>query len=91
MNALTLMYSAETTHNSTDVSLQVCHCGWSSVTSYHGLRIHQGKMGCTPMGLRIPESEQHLWGNWWHGDERKDARLEISAILRTEVSSSHES
>ncbi|XP_044038937.1 E3 ubiquitin-protein ligase TRIM21-like isoform X2 [Siniperca chuatsi] len=41
------------------MSLQVCSCcGWSKVTTYHGLRTHQGKMGCTPRGMRIPESEQ---------------------------------
>uniref|UniRef100_A0A665VHA5 B30.2/SPRY domain-containing protein n=2 Tax=Echeneis naucrates TaxID=173247 RepID=A0A665VHA5_ECHNA len=40
------------------MSLQVCFCGWSKVTSYQGLRIHQGKNGCTPKGMRIPESEQ---------------------------------
>ncbi|XP_028260905.1 uncharacterized protein LOC114435432 [Parambassis ranga] len=43
---------------SPDVSLQVCHCGWKSMTTYHGLRTHQGMMGCTPKGVRIPESEQ---------------------------------
>ncbi|XP_029311264.1 uncharacterized protein LOC115024024 [Cottoperca gobio] len=42
---------------STIMSHQVCHCG-SGFSSYHGLRIHQGKMGCTPKGMRIPESEQ---------------------------------
>ncbi|XP_034470900.1 E3 ubiquitin-protein ligase TRIM39-like [Hippoglossus hippoglossus] len=35
--------------------LQVCECGWSKVTTNQGLRIHQGKMGCTPKGVRIPE------------------------------------
>ncbi|XP_042070706.1 E3 ubiquitin-protein ligase TRIM39 isoform X3 [Haplochromis burtoni] len=40
------------------MSLQVCHCGWSKTTSYQGLRVHQGKMGCTPKGMRIPEHEQ---------------------------------
>ncbi|XP_054914440.1 E3 ubiquitin-protein ligase TRIM21-like isoform X2 [Poeciliopsis prolifica] len=40
------------------MSLQVCHCGWSKVTSYHGLRTHQGKKGCTPRGMHIPESKQ---------------------------------
>ncbi|XP_034053520.1 uncharacterized protein LOC117533727 isoform X3 [Gymnodraco acuticeps] len=39
-------------------SMQVCHCGWSNVTTYHGLRIHQGKMGCTQRGMSIPEREQ---------------------------------
>ncbi|XP_053272124.1 uncharacterized protein LOC128430166 isoform X2 [Pleuronectes platessa] len=37
------------------MSFQVCVCGWSKVTSYHGLRTHQGKMGCTQRGVRIPE------------------------------------
>ncbi|XP_073331261.1 uncharacterized protein [Pagrus major] len=42
-----------------DMSLQVCSCcGWSKVTTYQGLRVHQGKMGCTPKGMTIPESEQ---------------------------------
>ncbi|XP_039677710.1 uncharacterized protein LOC120572458 isoform X2 [Perca fluviatilis] len=48
-----------------DVSLQVCHCGWSKVTTYHGLRIHQGKMGCTPKKTRIPKTEQCDWNNQW--------------------------
>ncbi|XP_028261600.1 putative tripartite motif-containing protein 64B isoform X2 [Parambassis ranga] len=46
------------TDSSSDVSRQVCHCGWSSMTTYQGLRTHQGKMGCTPKGVRIPESEK---------------------------------
>ncbi|XP_025761820.1 uncharacterized protein LOC106098990 [Oreochromis niloticus] len=44
--------------NSSKMSLQVCHCGWSNITSYHGLKFHQGKMGCTPKGMRIPERAQ---------------------------------
>ncbi|XP_034412698.1 E3 ubiquitin-protein ligase TRIM21-like isoform X2 [Cyclopterus lumpus] len=40
------------------MSYQSCHCGWSKVTTYQGLRTHQGKMGCTPKGMGIPESEQ---------------------------------
>ncbi|XP_017162941.1 E3 ubiquitin-protein ligase TRIM21-like isoform X3 [Poecilia reticulata] len=43
--------------------LQVCHCGWSKVTTYHGLRTHQGMMGCTPKGPRIPESNQNFRSN----------------------------
>ncbi|XP_029382286.1 uncharacterized protein LOC115058875 [Echeneis naucrates] len=40
-------------------SLHVCQvCGWSKMTTFHGLRIHQGKMGCTPKGQK---SEQHDW------------------------------
>ncbi|XP_041635338.1 E3 ubiquitin-protein ligase TRIM21-like [Cheilinus undulatus] len=46
------------TKQTSDLSLQVCWCGWSQITTYQGLRIHQGKMGCTPKGMRIPESEQ---------------------------------
>ncbi|XP_015241795.1 PREDICTED: E3 ubiquitin-protein ligase TRIM39-like [Cyprinodon variegatus] len=44
-------------YNLFDMSLQTCHCGWSKVTTYQGLRIHQGKMGCTPKGMHIPESK----------------------------------
>ncbi|XP_022073390.2 uncharacterized protein LOC110967939 [Acanthochromis polyacanthus] len=40
------------------MSYQVCHCGWSKVTTYQGLRTHQGKMGCTPKGMSIPQSAQ---------------------------------
>ncbi|XP_040886909.1 E3 ubiquitin-protein ligase TRIM21-like [Toxotes jaculatrix] len=46
------------------MSLQVCYCGWSKVTSYKGLRIHQGKMGCTPRGMGIPESEQFRFNSY---------------------------
>ncbi|XP_029942589.1 E3 ubiquitin-protein ligase TRIM21-like [Salarias fasciatus] len=38
------------------MSLQTCHCGWSKVTTYHGLRTHQGIKGCTPKGMSIPQS-----------------------------------
>ncbi|XP_050931404.1 proteoglycan 4 isoform X4 [Lates calcarifer] len=48
-----------------DKSLQVCHCGWTKMTTYQGLRIHQGKMGCTPKGVRIPKEEQYYWKNQW--------------------------
>ncbi|XP_075948575.1 uncharacterized protein LOC142950839 [Anarhichas minor] len=46
------------------MSIQICHCGWSKVTTYHGLRTHQGKMGCTPMGMGIPESEQFRFSSY---------------------------
>ncbi|KAM3589929.1 uncharacterized protein V6R79_000134 [Siganus canaliculatus] len=46
------------------MSLQVCGCcGWSKVTTYQGLRTHQGKMGCTPKGMRIPESDQYRFSS----------------------------
>ncbi|XP_019209601.1 nucleolar and coiled-body phosphoprotein 1 isoform X4 [Oreochromis niloticus] len=57
----------ETTEYS-NVSLQVCHCGWNKLTTYQGLRIHQGKMGCTPKGVRIPKKEQYNWKNQWEED-----------------------
>ncbi|XP_068584254.1 uncharacterized protein [Cebidichthys violaceus] len=50
--------------NTSDMSLQVCYCGWSKVTTYHGLRTHQGKMGCTPRGMSIPESEQFRFSSY---------------------------
>ncbi|XP_070711296.1 uncharacterized protein [Pempheris klunzingeri] len=56
-------FTEYTTYSSSDMSLQVCHCGWSKCTSYQGLRVHQGKMGCTPKGLRIPESGNLFWQN----------------------------
>ncbi|KAK9524951.1 hypothetical protein VZT92_017308 [Zoarces viviparus] len=46
------------------MSFQSCHCGWSKVTSYQGLRIHQGKKGCTPKGMGIPESEQFRFSSY---------------------------
>ncbi|KAM6960138.1 uncharacterized protein LKV04_021743 [Tautogolabrus adspersus] len=46
-------------------SQQVCFCGWSKWTTYHGLRTHQGRKGCTPKGMRIPQSDQHFWKTQW--------------------------
>ncbi|XP_026018474.1 uncharacterized protein LOC113019145 isoform X4 [Astatotilapia calliptera] len=60
-------FKIETTEYS-NLSLQVCHCGWNKVTTYKGLRIHQGKMGCTPKGVRIPQKEQYNWKNQWEED-----------------------
>ncbi|XP_072232912.1 uncharacterized protein [Leuresthes tenuis] len=54
-------FRTETTGNNSDPSLRVCHCGWTKNTTYKGLRIHQGKMGCTPKGRRIPKNEQYDW------------------------------
>lgn len=40
-------------------SLHVCEvCGWSKMTTYRGLRVHQGKKGCIPKGKKIPQTEQ---------------------------------
>ncbi|KAM4612114.1 uncharacterized protein ACJ7VT_012710 isoform 2-T2 [Polymixia lowei] len=78
------MSRAEITHNTSDMSLQVCHCGWSKVTSYHGLRTHQGKMGCTPRGTRIPENEQYLCRNDILQTKQYDTWLDIS-LIKTEI------
>ncbi|KAM9836964.1 uncharacterized protein ACBR49_019369 [Aulostomus maculatus] len=45
------------------MSLQVCHCGWSKVTTPHDLRVHQGKKGCTPKEARIPDRNLFVFGN----------------------------
>ncbi|XP_024144187.2 titin [Oryzias melastigma] len=45
--------------DSPDLSLQVCHCGWTRRTTYRGLRIHQGRMGCTVKGARIPKTKSY--------------------------------
>ncbi|XP_062301406.1 uncharacterized protein LOC134006336 [Scomber scombrus] len=46
------------------MSFQVCHCGWSKTTTYQGLRIHQGKKGCTPKGMSIPEYDQFMFNTY---------------------------
>ncbi|XP_022073395.2 uncharacterized protein LOC110967944 [Acanthochromis polyacanthus] len=58
----------DTTDYYSDLSLQVCHCGWSRMTTYQGLRIHQGKMGCTLKGMRIPREEQYKWNKQQEAD-----------------------
>ncbi|RVE60287.1 hypothetical protein OJAV_G00179410 [Oryzias javanicus] len=49
--------------DSPDLSLQVCHCGWTKMTTYRGLRIHQGRMGCTVKGMRVTEHQQEYLCN----------------------------
>ncbi|CAG5929260.1 unnamed protein product [Menidia menidia] len=49
-----------------DLSLWVCqYCGWRNVTTYRGLRIHQGRVGCTPKGVRIPRAEHYHQELFW--------------------------
>ncbi|XP_044197279.1 uncharacterized protein LOC122973650 isoform X2 [Thunnus albacares] len=50
--------------NTSDMSLQVCHCGWSKMTTYQGLRTHQGKKGCTPKGMHIPQCDQIMFQSY---------------------------
>lgn len=67
------------------MSLQVCHCcGWSKATSYQGLRVHQGRMGCTPPGMKIAESEQqNLWGFAGYVDIKMDLKVDVHSSLKT--------
>ncbi|KAF7642174.1 hypothetical protein LDENG_00263160, partial [Lucifuga dentata] len=69
--------------SSSDTSLQICHCGWSKVTTYQGLRIHQGKMECTPKGMRIPKSEQSMWKNWRKAaNDEDDVPVYAASIMK---------
>ncbi|XP_042257487.1 nucleolar protein dao-5-like isoform X3 [Thunnus maccoyii] len=69
---------------SSDKSLQVCHCGWKKETTYRGLRIHQGKMGCTPKGMRIPATEQHDWKNPLEDVNQKKLQPALKVIIKKE-------
>ncbi|KAL4007218.1 hypothetical protein ACER0C_001070 [Sarotherodon galilaeus] len=62
------------TPNLSDMNVQVCHCGWTKYTTYHGLRVHQGKMGCTPKGMRIPQSEQ---SRFFHKPSYNEPQIKI--------------
>ncbi|XP_038588612.1 uncharacterized protein LOC119913282 isoform X2 [Micropterus salmoides] len=68
-----------------DMSLQVCHCGWSKVTTYHGLRTHQGKMGCTKRGVKVESEQQYMWGNVGFTNNQKDLRLDVYASIKTDT------
>ncbi|XP_060886786.1 uncharacterized protein LOC132958164 isoform X3 [Labrus mixtus] len=57
--------TTETAADYSDKSQQICDCGWTKWTTDRGLKIHQGRKGCTPKGLRIPQSDQHFWKTWW--------------------------
>lgn len=66
------------------MSLQVCHCGWSKVTTYHGLITHQGKMGCTSRGVKVEESEQqYMWGHIELTNNQKDFELDLYTSIET--------
>ncbi|XP_078020929.1 uncharacterized protein LOC117250495 isoform X8 [Epinephelus lanceolatus] len=73
--------------STSDMSLQVCGCcGWSKVTTYHGLRTHQGKMGCTPKGVTVAESEQQfMWGHVELTNNQKDIGLDVYASIKTDA------
>lgn len=39
-----------------DKDLQKCECGWEKVTTFQGLRIHQGKKKCGQKGQQQPST-----------------------------------
>ncbi|PWA19146.1 hypothetical protein CCH79_00019253 [Gambusia affinis] len=72
-----------------DMSLQTCHCGWKKMTSYHGLRTHQGIMGCTAKGLRIPKEEQSAWRDHWK-PQLDNKTLPVAKKVNTKEESTEE-
>lgn len=69
-----------------DLSLMVCHCGWAKMTTYRGLRIHQGKMGCTAKGMKIPKKEEYDEKNLWDVEgNQKQRQPSRRAIVKKEV------
>lgn len=69
------------------MNVQVCHCGWTKRTTYHGLRVHQGMMGCTPKGMRIPQSEQ---SNFSHKLSYNKPQIKIEEPFVDDLKSSGE-
>ncbi|KAK5893322.1 hypothetical protein CgunFtcFv8_006205 [Champsocephalus gunnari] len=67
--------------STSDKSMQICHCGWSNVTTYQGLRTHQGKMGCTPKGMGIPESEQFRFTGYKYTNADSGPSIKIDKTL----------
>ncbi|KAL3046170.1 hypothetical protein OYC64_004224 [Pagothenia borchgrevinki] len=61
--------------------MQICYCGWSNVTTYQGLRIHQGKMGCTPKGMGIPESDQFRFKGYKYTNADSGPSIKIDKTL----------
>lgn len=50
----------ETTTAAAGHSLQVCTCGWAKITSFRGLRTHQGKRGCLREQRQGPRIDQYF-------------------------------
>lgn len=50
----------ETTTAVAGHSLQVCTCGWAKITSFRGLRTHQGKRGCLREQRQEPRIDQYF-------------------------------
>lgn len=80
-----ILSQTDTTDYYSGLSVQVCHCGWSKMTTYHGLRTHQGMMGCTPKGTRIREREQYDWKNQYEEVDQRKYQPPKRAIVKKEV------
>ncbi|ROL42750.1 hypothetical protein DPX16_8667 [Anabarilius grahami] len=50
----------ETTTAAAGHSLQVCTCGWVKITSFRGLRTHQGRRGCLREQRQGPRIDQYF-------------------------------
>lgn len=79
------VYSSLKTDSYSDMSLQVCHCGWAKMTTYQGLRIHQGKMGCTPKGMKIQKREQYDGKAQWKVEEEHIKQQITKRTIKKEV------
>ncbi|TKS93179.1 hypothetical protein D9C73_026834 [Collichthys lucidus] len=83
-----LVQDAAIKTDTTGLSIQVCHCGWSKLTTYHGLRTHQGMMGCTLKGTRIREKEQYDWKNQYEEVDQWKYQPPKRAIVKKEMADS---
>ncbi|XP_008420797.1 uncharacterized protein LOC103472746 isoform X2 [Poecilia reticulata] len=79
----------ESSNYYSDMSLQTCHCGWKNMTNYHGLRTHQGMMGCMPKGVRIPKEEQSAWRDHWK-TQLDNKKLPVTKKVNTKEENSPE-
>ncbi|XP_026208527.1 uncharacterized protein LOC113157322 [Anabas testudineus] len=79
------VYSSLKTDSYSDMSLQVCHCGWAKMTTYQGLRIHQGKMGCTPKGMKIQKREQYDGKAQWKVEEEHIKQQITKRTIKKEI------
>lgn len=70
------------TSAATGHKLQRCVCGWSKVTSYLGLRIHQGKKGCAREEPQRPRIDYFLRNGSSQSDEaqQRDANHSVQCI-----------
>lgn len=76
-----------------DHKLQICTCGWRKVTSFRGLRSHQGKKGCLRGERQGPCIDYFLWkgsnqSNEAHQLDENHSLEGISTLVTEEANSS---